>query len=250
MSQPFAPVSSNNRNPSYHKIINSSVNFDEEQVLITNIKEREIYDNLSEIYSILKTLETIEKSYIKDLINDSEYTNVTTRLINQYNSLLKLDSLADFNIVDFTQEYWINVPNAIRRIQVGLPATVENNTVPQLLEPNSTGATGISTTNGNGNGGSFNSRAVAEATGSFITLMDAIKLNYKAKDQLHPLLSDLVQNINKVGSLDSFTSKPKLIEWLIKINKLNVYQELDELELRQFNFDLESSYKEFYSLLE
>lgn len=251
MSSPFAPVSSSNRNPSFNKIVNSEVNLDEEVQLIQTRQDRELYEGLSEIFSILSSLEHIEKAYIKDTIKDEEYTPIVSRLLAQYNSLLKIESVHQSfgNLNDFTKKYWLNCPNAIRRIEVGIPATVEHNT--SSMTHNSGSSTGLDNQyNNNNNSSATNSKAIAETTGSFITIMDAIKLNYKAKDQLHPLLSDLVQNINKVFTNGrEFANRGKLVEWLIKLNKLNIYEELDDLESRQLSFDLDTAYKEFYSTL-
>ncbi|KAH3681458.1 hypothetical protein WICPIJ_007615 [Wickerhamomyces pijperi] len=237
MTSPFSQPLNNHTTP------NSDLKFDEEFQLIQTPSQKEIYEGLSEIFSILTTLESIEKAYIKDTITDEDYTPIVTRLLAQYNSLLKIEPVYQSfgNITDFTKTYWLNCPNAIRRVEVGIPATVEHNTASHSHATNTSGSL---------NSTSTNSKAIAETTGSFITIMDAIKLNYKAKDQLHPLLSDLVQNINKVftGGRE-FSNRGKLVEWLIKLNKLNVYQELEDIELRQFSFDLDAAYKEFYSTL-
>lgn len=52
---------------------------------------------------------------------------------------------------------------------------------------------------GGGAGGSERERAklVAETTQNFITFMDALKLKLRAKDQLHPLLSELMSSYSR-----------------------------------------------------
>lgn len=47
--------------------------------------------------------------------------------------------------------------------------------------------------------------------------MDALKLNYKAKDQLHPLLSELMTSLNKVTSQD-FEGRGKIVQWYVDYN--------------------------------
>lgn len=41
--------------------------------------------------------------------------------------------------------------------------------------------------------------SIAETVQHFITTMDSLKLNMVAVDQIYPLLSDLVQALNRVG---------------------------------------------------
>ena len=95
---------------------------------------------------------------------------------------------------------------------------------------------------------SASARLVAEITGNFITCMDAVKLNYKSKEQLHPLLSDLVVNLNELNEELQFTGKSKLVNWLIKIN--NLQTELTQEEADSFLNDLDIAYKGFYTTLE
>ncbi len=80
---------------------------------------------------------------------------------------------------------------------------------------------------------------VAESVQFFITLMDSLKLNLVAVDQLHPQLVDLVQSLHKVSLPSDYTGKEKFKEWLILLNKRKASDELSEEECRQFLFDLE-----------
>lgn len=229
MAQPYAPV------------LNSSANLDHLQVeipLYTTSAERETLESLGELYSIVTVLDIVEKSYVKDTLPEGEYTPLVLRLLAQYNTLLKSEQVQkDFgSLAQFKAKYGLNVPQATSRIEIGVPSTVEHAIVPQSTSASSTAS-------------ATNARAVAEATGNFITLMDALKLNYRAKDQLHPLLSDLMTSVNKVSSRE-FSGRPKLIEWLIRINKMNVYDELSDEDSRSLLFDLDNAYKGFYTMLE
>lgn len=66
--------------------------------------------------------------------------------------------------------YQMDHPAALHRIKVGVPATVEHSS----------------------EAGPETGKWVAETTQSFITFMDALKLRLRAKDQLHPILQELV----------------------------------------------------------
>ncbi|KAJ3043213.1 calcium calmodulin-dependent protein kinase type 1G [Rhizophlyctis rosea] len=77
----------------------------------------------------------------------------------------------------------LSCPAATKRLlEIGVPATVEH-----------------ATTDTSTMGGS--AKYIAETVQLFITLMDSLKLNLVAKDQIHPQLGDLIQSINKVSGL-------------------------------------------------
>jgi len=71
---------------------------------------------------------------------------------------------------------------AAYRIRVGVPATVEH-------------ASAASSQSS-----SERAKWVAETTQGFITFMDALKLKLRAKDQLHPLLSDLMSSYSRFAN--------------------------------------------------
>ena len=62
--------------------------------------------------------------------------------------------------------------------------------------------------------------------------MDALRLNYNAKDQLHPLLSDVITAVNKVTKED-FEGRGKIVQWLITLNQMGAGDEIDEGQRRQ-----------------
>ena len=53
---------------------------------------------------------------------------------------------------------------------------------------------------------------------NYITLMDQIKLSLVAVDQIHPLLSDLLEALNKIPTLPSdFEGTRKIKDWCVYI---------------------------------
>lgn len=83
---------------------------------------------------------------------------------------------------------------------------------------------------------------VAETTQAFITLMDALKLNLRAKDQLHPLLGEAVSCWNRSGGAIGRNDgndevmggrREKLVGWLITLNQLKASDEIDADQARQ-----------------
>lgn len=62
--------------------------------LSTTAAERDLYDSLAEVYSIIITLDGLEKAYIRDSIPENEYTELCNRLLNQYKSILKDETVS------------------------------------------------------------------------------------------------------------------------------------------------------------
>lgn len=240
-------------------------------ILSTSI-HKAVYDSLCEIYSIVTVLEMIENSFVKDYITDKKkYTSTVMRLINQYHILLQsfgkspthksilgeiLPGILDdnANLLKLVQEkFKFHAPLAADRLVSGIPATIEH--LHTQVESSSHPLTVLPTETGKSQAAS--ARLVAEATGNFITIMDALKLNYKTKSQLHPLLSDLVISLNDLVTKENDSSKPmdfpgksKLVNWLIKLNNLDESQELAQDDSDLFLDDLDSAYKGFYNSLE
>lgn len=84
----------------------------------------------------------------------------------------------------------------------------------------------------------------------FITLMDKLRLEIRAMDDLHPELRDLVDTMNRLSILPSdFEGRQKVAEWLSTLNAMQASDELSEAQVRQLLFDLESSYAAFNKVL-
>lgn len=126
----------------------------------------------------------------------------------------------------------MEVPRATERIRIGLPSTV---TAPSL---------NVSTTSSSG----INGTLILEATQDFITFLDALKLGLLAKDQLHPLLSDVIQSVNKVTDRD-FEGRGKIVQWLIALNQMKATEEVSEDQARELELDMNSAYQGFKATL-
>lgn len=85
---------------------------------------------------------------------------------------------------------------------------------------------------------------ILEATQDFITFLDALRLGLLAKDQLHPLLTDVIQSVNKVTDRD-FENRGKIVQWLITLNQMKATQELSEDQARELELDINSAYQGF-----
>lgn len=122
-------------------------------------------------------------------------------------------------------------PRAIERLRVGIPATVEQGPSKSSKQGDFADAT-----------------LVMNATESFITLLDAIKIGLVEKDTLHPLLVEIIQAVNKVTDKE-FESKGKIVQWLITLNQMRASEKLDEEQAREFQFDMDQAYYGFKTTL-
>lgn len=94
----------------------------------------------------------------------------------------------------------------------------------------------------------MNGTLILEATQDFITFLDALKLGLLAKDQLHPLLSDVIQSVNKVTDKD-FEGRGKIVQWLITLNQMKATEEVSEEKSRELELDMNSAYQGFKATL-
>ncbi|KAL4934524.1 S-adenosylmethionine-dependent methyltransferase [Aspergillus undulatus] len=212
----------------------ASINLDEEVKLASSSAERDLYESLAEIYSIIVTLDGLEKAYIKDVVTEAEYTETCTRLLKQYKSSLGDDTVArEFvDLETFKRTWGLECPRATERLRIGLPATVEQASHSGPSASKASGATGPT--------GGASGSLILTATENFITFLDALKLNMVSKDALHPLLSEVIQSVNKVTDVD-FEDRGKIIQWLITLNQMRATEELGEEQARELAFDIEQA---------
>jgi len=158
------------------------------------------------------------------------YTPACGRLLGHCKTLLNLVGGDLQWIQNFMSEYRMDCQAAANRIRVGVPATVEHSSE-------------------GGDESSKASRGVAETTQNFITFMDALKLKMRAKDQLHPLLSELMVGYSKFPKSQEWEGRPKILHWLITLNSMRASDEITDEQSRQILFDIDSAYQEFYKSL-
>lgn len=194
-----------------------------------------MYDSLAEIYSIIITLDALEKGYLKDSISEADYTETCSRLLKQYKSNLADETVARAfgDLESFKREWDMECPRATERLRIGIPATVEQGPVHKTPQQG---------------GDSADATLLVTATENFITLLDAIKIGLIEKDTLHPLLVDIIQAVNKVTDKE-FESKNKIVHWLITLNQMRASEKLDDEQVRELQFDMDSAYHGFKATL-
>jgi len=199
--------------------------------------ERDLQDSLAEIFSIIVTLDELERAFLKDAIPEADYTEICERSLKQYKSLTSDEVVAKafVGLEEFKAEWDLEVPRATERLKAGMPSTVTVVSTGSAPQPSA------QTSNKSG-------ALILEATQDFITFLDALRLGLLAKDQLHPLLTDVIQSVNKVTDRD-FENRGKIVQWLITLNQMSAHEEITEEQSRQFFFDLEAAYSNFYRSL-
>lgn len=198
----------------------------EEVKLYRHAREREKYDNQADLYALINTLQNLEKAYIWDCITPQEYTAACSKYLVQYKVAFKQVQSDEYPTVDaFVKKFRLDCPAALERIKEDRPITIKDD---------------------KGN----TSKCIADIVSLFITLMDKLRLEIKAMDELHPELRDLVDTMNRLSLIpESFEGKEKVQTWLNTLNSMQASDELTESQVRQLLFDLETSYAAFNNLL-
>lgn len=198
----------------------------EEVKLYRHAREREKYDNMADLFALMSTLQNLEKAYIRDCVTPQEYTAACSKLLVQYKVAFKLVQGDEYPTIEsFVKKFRLDCPAALERIREDRPITIRDD---------------------KGN----TSKCIADIVSMFITLMDKLRLDIRAMDELQPELRDLLDTMNRLSLIpDSFEGKEKVGTWLGTLNSMQVSDELSEAQVRQLLFDLESSYAAFNNLL-
>ncbi|KAG5518769.1 hypothetical protein PMAC_002740 [Pneumocystis sp. 'macacae'] len=214
-----------------------SSNLSQQIQLYGTLAERSLWESLSDIYAIIRCLEFVEKAYLRDVLKPEQYTPICARLLSQFKTILKSPSIVQaFESLDaFCAAYQISCFHAVYRLKLGVPVTMEHNTQDTTLQKIQSQKV-------------VPGKQVAEVVHNFITFMDALRLKYTAKDQLHPLLSELAVSLN-AATPETFEGRDKIVHWLILLNNMGVADEITAQQSREMLFDIENIYNEFYKSL-
>ncbi|VDO94334.1 unnamed protein product [Schistosoma margrebowiei] len=191
---------------------------------VFKFKSREIfrYDNLAELYAVINTIQCLQKAYIKDYVESKEYTAACSKLLVQYKAAFKQVQGDEFATVeDFMRKYKMDCPAALERIKEGRPITIKDDK--QNIN-----------------------KSIADTVSLFITIMDKLRLDIRAVDELHPDLRELYETLYRLSILPAdFEGKDRVKAWLDKMDQMQASDELSEAEVRQMLFDLDSGYNAF-----
>lgn len=207
-------------NPQASSASNNSALY-EEVKLYRNAREREKYDNMADLYAVINTLQSLEKAYIKDAIPAKEYTAACSKLLVQYKIAIKQVQSEFSSVEEFMKKYRLDCPAALERIKEDRPITIKDD---------------------KGN----TSRCIADIVSLFITVMDKLRLEIRAMDEIHPDLRELNETMSRLSILpENFEGKEKVRKWLDTLSGMSAHDELDDGQVRQMLFDLDSAYNAF-----
>ncbi|XP_053395310.1 vacuolar protein sorting-associated protein 28 homolog [Mercenaria mercenaria] len=197
----------------------------EEVKLYKNARERENYDNMADLYAVINTLQSLEKAYVKDAIHPKEYTGACSKLLVQFKAAFR-QVAKDFPDVEaFMKKYRLDCPLALERIREDRPITIKDD---------------------KGN----TSKCIADIVSLYITVMDKLRLEIRAMDEIQPDLRELMDAMCRLSILSAdFEGKQKVQTWLDRFSSMSASEELDDTQVRQMLFDLESAYNAFNKVL-
>eukprot|EP01130_Rhizamoeba_saxonica_P013321 TRINITY_DN5681_c0_g1_i1.p1 TRINITY_DN5681_c0_g1~~TRINITY_DN5681_c0_g1_i1.p1 ORF type:complete len:222 (-),score=42.15 TRINITY_DN5681_c0_g1_i1:19-684(-) len=192
--------------------------------LASNNREKEIFDEKANLYSIIKTTNALEKAYSNDAISIDEYQSECSKLIGQFHTAKRITGINSAEeIKKFMNEYSLVCRAAeFRLLEVGIPDVGKNM--------------------------AGDARIVSEVVAHFITLMDSLKLNMVAIDEIQPLFSQLMESLSRCSS-SNFEDSGRLQNWLITLNSMKATDELNTDQSRQMLLDLENAYTSFHNSL-
>uniref|UniRef100_A0A3Q2WKV0 Vacuolar protein sorting-associated protein 28 homolog n=1 Tax=Haplochromis burtoni TaxID=8153 RepID=A0A3Q2WKV0_HAPBU len=181
--------------------------------LYKNAREREKYDNMAELFAVVKTLQALEKAYIKDCVTPNDFCWFQVhRLLFQTLGSSECSSALD-------------CPLAMERIKEDRPITIKDDK------------------------GNLN-RCIADIVSLFITVMDKLRLEIRAMDEIQPDLRELMETMNRMSNMPPDSeAKDKVSLWLTTLSSMSASDELDDNQVRQMLFDLESAYNAFNRFL-
>ena len=184
------------------------------------------YDNMADLYAVMNTLQCLEKAYIKDCVTAKEYTAACSKLLVQFKAAFKQVQGDEFPTIEtFIKRFKLDCPAAMERIREDRPITIRDD---------------------KGN----TSKCIADIVSLFITIMDKLRLDIRANDELQPELRDLADTMARLSLVpNGFEGKEKVDQWLRTLSTMQASDELGESQVRQLLFDLETAYNSFNRLL-
>jgi ESCRT-I complex subunit VPS28 len=230
-----------------------SLSLDEEVRLWNSNTEREKYESMATLFGIIVALDYLERAYVRAAISATDYAPKCVQLLGRYKTMWSLVSGKDWvggDVEEFMKRYRVRVdldlsrnleksiqpdnslltsfqmdnPAALHRLRVGVPATVEHasegevQTTKWVAETTQVGAFYLLRLLENQSSYTrhyfdynTNSTYILQ---SFINFMDAIKLKYRAKDQLHSMLAELMTSYARFKGNKELEGHGKMVSWL------------------------------------
>ena len=190
--------------------------------------EERKYNDLADFFSIIKATEHLERAYMKDAIKEDEYTRECSKLIGHFKNMERT-LLAD-KIIESTESFITENRMEVRMAKEcllvrGVPMTTLYHTPTSAAN---------------------SSAVIYELSTALVSAQDYLSLGVASMDEFQPLIADVCTLITKVPYLPAdLKGLVKIQEWLLKLNEMRAYENLDKDEVRQCLHDLRTLYDSF-----
>jgi ESCRT-I complex subunit VPS28 len=188
-------------------------------------EEREKLEAMSTLFGIIKATDRLEALWARGLIPADDYTPLCRDLIGQFDLAERQlrASGAIRSVHEFCSEHKIRCVAGIMRLEAKVPATAE-------------------TVHGSHSDTQTYS-LLMDGGVAFVTALDAIEMNQRTREELWTPIQDVSSLLLRIPSLsDEFEATTKMRAWLQTLRDMGVTDELDEDQVRQLKFDLQTSY--------
>eukprot|EP01062_Namystynia_karyoxenos_P078577 TRINITY_DN8114_c0_g1_i1.p1 TRINITY_DN8114_c0_g1~~TRINITY_DN8114_c0_g1_i1.p1 ORF type:complete len:208 (+),score=67.67 TRINITY_DN8114_c0_g1_i1:87-710(+) len=194
--------------------------------LVETREDKERYDGLADLYSLLMTLERVEKAYVRAHISPETYQAQCHRLLSAYRMSDPVLKERGVKLKEFIAEFHMSVPHAEMRIQVGHPQTVVD---------------------GTGKTAHFNPTLVSATTEAFINLIDALKLEQHSSENASLCCVECLNKLNQAAP--NLAGIEVIKSWASKLDKWQLSQPFPAEEERQMAHDVEKVYSAWQAWL-
>ena len=196
--------------------------------LWTNAAQRAEFEDLAELFAILRTTELLETAYARDALDVNEYREACSKLITQFKNTEKalLQRGTIESTAQFIRKYNVDCPRAVERMNAGVPESTLGSGLAAQAEDNT----------------KMHLAIVREMTEQFIYLSNLLAIGHTAADQLTPQLEVLLKTLSKAKALLKGGFDPASLEsWLKILQQMRASDVLDEDSVRQFQYDLNNA---------
>jgi len=197
---------------------------------MTNLTPAEKRDasHQAELFSILVTMEHLEGAFVKGVVPNEEYESYCKTLLTQFKTL-QAGLHRDIGL--FIKEQEMQCPLAESRLLgTGMAATALH---------------GTATSGSHGK----EARTFAQATEQFITLTNALSINYRSAFELLPLVQELQTSIVAIPNLPPLAGLERITGWLVTLHNMRACDSLDEDQVKQLTLDVSLAYTSFQNHL-
>eukprot|EP01084_Bolivina_argentea_P263329 445656_1 len=198
---------------------------------ISLLHQRQKYDKLSDLYSIILATEHLERMWIKQSIEDDKYYEECQKLLIKFKSLLPVIQPYYSNPIDFFNDYCPELTSAKYRL-------IDEGDVPYpqpILKPYPN---------------IISQSVIAETVQYFITIIDALELKMCEIDQIYPSLKILTDSLNSIKTIkNNHGCKLKVNQWMLKLQKMKASDKLNDEQMKQIKFDIANAYDQFHAFL-